>query len=164
MILPPRPQDDRRLDRPDPPIELRAMLAPLPPRDAPDLDRFAVPPWDRQSSESLAIDDDLPADHLARAIDEAVDRLDLTDLFASYAGFGSKPHRPDLMLKIVLYEIETGHHSPSQWAEDAHDRRCLLWLGCGIKPSRSRCYAFRDRVGARLGDWNRQVLQGLRRA
>jgi len=35
-----------------------------------------------------------------------------------------------------------------------------LWLGRGIKPSRSRCYAFRDRVGARLHDRNRQVLQG----
>src|SRR5262249_14547752 len=38
-------------------------------------------------------------------------------------------------------------------------RRCLLWLGRGIKPSRSRCYAFRDRAGARLGDWHRQVLR-----
>jgi hypothetical protein len=64
------------------------------------------------------------------------------------------------MLKIVLYEMQTGRHSPSQWAEDTRDRRCLLWLGCGIKPSRSRCYAFRERVGPQLLAWNRQVLQG----
>ena len=160
MILPPRTRDHRRLDLPDSASELRLPSAPLPPRDYPHLDRFAVPPWDHRSPQRLAIDDDLPADHLARAIDEVVDRLDLTDLFASYAGFGSKPHRPDLMLKIVLYEMQTARHSPGQWAEDSRDRRCLLWLGCGIKPSRSRCYAFRDRVGARLGDWNRQVLQG----
>ena len=159
MILPPRSENHCRPDPARPRIDLSAILVPLPPRDYPHLDRFAVPPWDRQSPERLAIDDDLPADHLARAIDEAVDRLDLTDLFASYAGVGSRPHRPDLMLKIVLYEIQTGRHSPGQWAEDARDRRCLLWLGRGIKPSRSRCYAFRDRAGARLGDWHRQVLR-----
>jgi transposase len=160
MILPPRPENHRRLDPARPPIDLAATLVPPPPRDYADIEHFAVPPWDHQSPEWRAIDDDLPADHLARAIDEAVDRLDLTALFRSYAGVGSKSHRPDLMLKIVLYEMQTGRHSPSQWAEDTRDRRCLLWLGCGIKPSRSRCYAFRDRAGLRLLDWNRQVLHG----
>ena len=103
MILPPRPENHRRLDpaRPRPRLDLAAALVPLPPRDYPHLDRFAGPPWDHRSPQRLAIDDDLPADHLARAIDEMVDRLDLTDLFASYAGVGSRPHRPDLMLKIV---------------------------------------------------------------
>jgi hypothetical protein len=118
-----------------------------------------VPPWDHQSPEWRAIDEDLPADHLARAIDQAVDGLDLTALFRSYAGVGSKPHRPDLMLKIVLYEMRTGRHSPGQWAEDARDRRCLLGLARGIAPSRGRCYAFRDRIGPYLRDWNGQVLR-----
>ena len=159
MILPPRPENHRRLDPARPQIDVSATIVPRSPRTDPHLDRFAVPPWDHRSPEWLAIDDDLPADHLARAIDEVVDRLDLTDLFASYAGFGSKPYRPDLMLKIVLYEMQTGRHSPAQWAKDVRDRRCLLWLGRGIRPSRSRCYAFRDRVGPRLEDWHRQVLQ-----
>jgi len=159
MILPPRPLNHRRLDLPNRPIDRPVMIVPRPARDYPNLDRFAVPPWDCQSPEWLAIDDSLPVDHLARAIDEAVDQLDLTALFASYAGVGSRPHRPDLMLKIVLYQMQTGHPSPSQWAADTPDRRCLLWLGRGIKPSRSRCFAFRDRLGAWLPDWNRQVLQ-----
>src|SRR5262245_8535494 len=107
MILPPRARDHRRSGLPSGPMDLSITIGPPSPRDDPDRDRFAVPPWDRQSPEWLAIDDDLPADHLARAIDEAVDRLDLTDLFASSAGFGSKPHRPDLMLKIVLDEMQT---------------------------------------------------------
>jgi hypothetical protein len=57
-----------------------------------------------------------------------------------------------------LYEIQTGCHSPEQWARDARDRRSLQWLGLGITPSRTRCYAFRERVGPRLEAWNRQVL------
>jgi transposase len=160
MILPPRAQNHRRPGSPSCPSDISVTIGPRSPRDYPHLDRFAAPPWDPQSPQRLAIDDDLPADHLTRAIDAVVDRLDLTDLFASYAGVGSQPPRPDLRLKIVLYEMQTGRHSPAQWAKDVRDRRCLLWLGRGITPSRSRGDAFRDRVGARLEDWNRQVLQG----
>jgi len=159
MILPPRPQSQRRPDRPRPKIDLFATAGPSPPSNLPPLDRFAAPPWNRCSPEWIAIDDDLPVDHLARAIDAAVDQLDLTALFASYLGVGSPAHRPDLMLKIVLYEMQTGHHSPDQWAEDVCDRRCLQWLGWGIRPSRTRCYAFRDRLGPLLETWNRQVLE-----
>src|SRR4051794_35987951 len=159
MILPPRLQNHRPPDpsprKPDP-LE---SDAPPPTRDRPELDRFAPPPWDRQSPQWLQIEADLPADHLARAIDEAVDQLDLTTLFASYLGVGSKAHRPDLMLKIALYEIQTGHHSPAQWARDARDRRCLQWLGLGIAPARNRWYAFRDRVGPWLDGYHRQILQ-----
>src|SRR4051794_23588300 len=129
MILPPRPENH---PRPEPPRRARdrsATLDPPPCQNRPGLDRFAPPPWDRRSPQWLAIEDDLAADHLARAIDEAVDRLDLTDLFDSYLGVGSKAHRPDLFLKIVLYEIHIGRRSPDQWAEDVLDRRSLQWLG-----------------------------------
>src|SRR3954452_19477932 len=77
----------------------------------------------------------------------------------AYAGVGSKAHRPDLLLKIVLYEIHTGRHSPEQWAQDVRDRRSLQWLGFGITPSRTRFYAFRDRIGPWLETLNRQVLE-----
>ena len=127
MILPPRAQDHRRLDPARLPIDLTTTVSPTPLRDYPKLHRFAMPPWDRHSPEWLAINDDLPADHLARQIDAAVDQFDLTALFASYAGVGSQAHRPDLMLKIVLYQMRTGRHSPAQWAKDTPDRRSLLW-------------------------------------
>src|SRR3954468_24963888 len=159
MIPPPRPGDHPQPEPPRTARDLSAALGPLPRRDLPALDRFAPPPWDRLAPRWLEIEDSLPADHLARAIDEAGDRLDLTALFASYAGVGSKAIRPDLMLKIILYEMQTGRHSPAQWAEDVCDRRSLQWLGWGITPSRTRCYAFRDRVGTWLEALNRQVLE-----
>src|SRR3954447_1863031 len=159
MILPPRPENH---PRPEPPRRAldRSATIDLPPcRNRPELDRFAPPPWNRRSPQWLEIEDSLSADHLARAIDEAVDQLDLTDLFDSYLGVGSMAHRPDLFLKIVLYEIQTGRHSPDQWAQDVRDRRSLQWLGLGIVPSRTRCYAFRDRLGPLLETLNRQILQ-----
>src|SRR5437763_16644066 len=70
--------------------------------------RFAPPPWAADSPDWQRLDQKLPPDHLARRIDRAVDRLDLTGLFDSYAGTGSKPHRPDLLLKVVLYDLQQG--------------------------------------------------------
>jgi len=95
-----------------------APARPTPLRDRPLRDGPPPPPapagsrsvrrasLDSSFSEWIAIDDDLPVDHLARVIDEAVDQLDLTPLFASYAGVGSRAQRPDLMLKIALYELQ----------------------------------------------------------
>src|SRR3982751_770186 len=89
-------------------------LVPKPPTDY----HFATPPWDRNSPEWQRLDAKLPPDHLARRIDQAVDGLNLTDLFKAYAGKGSRAHRPDLLLKVVLYEIQRKHSSPAQWYED----------------------------------------------
>lgn len=86
------------------------------------------------------------ADHPARIIDAFVDGLDRTVLEQSYAGVGSPAYSPDLMLKIVLYEILEGRLSPRQWARDARDSDSLRWLSQGIQPAQSTLYAFRDRM------------------
>ena len=120
---------------------------------------FAPPPWDRSSPQWRDIDHLLPSDHPARVIDHAVDHLDLSALFDSYSGTGSQAYRPDLMLKIVLYELHTGEQSPTRWARDVRFRDELKWLGLGIRPSRSRLFAFRDRLGPLLGTFHQQVVK-----
>jgi transposase len=121
--------------------------------------RFALPPWDDSSPHWQDIDRRLPEDHPARLIDHAVDHLDLSALFDTYAGTGSQAHRPDLMLKIVLHELHAGEQSPARWARDVRFRDELKWLGFGICPSRSRLFDFRDRLGPLLGIFHQQVLK-----
>jgi len=75
-----------------------------------------------------------------------VDRLDQTAWDQCYAGVGSLAYRPDLMLKMVLYETLEGRLSPAQWTRDIPINDALRWLGQGIKPSRSALYQFRDRI------------------
>jgi transposase len=75
-----------------------------------------------------------------------VDRLDQTALNQCYAGVGSLAYRPDLMLKMVLYENLEGRRSPAQWKRDIPVHDALRWLGQGIQPSRSALYNFRDRM------------------
>jgi transposase len=120
---------------------------------------FALPPWDYSAPQWQDIDRRLPSDHPARLIDHAVDHLDLSALFDSYSGTGSRAYRPDLMLKIVLYELHTGEQSPTRWARDVRFRDELKWLGLGIRPSRSRLFDFRERLGPLLGTFHQQVLK-----
>jgi transposase len=121
--------------------------------------RFLAPRWDRSSPEWLAIDAALPADHPARALRGALDQLDLTELAAACALTGSKAYPLDLMLAIALCELDQGRPSPAQWARDTRLHDELKWLGFGIRPSRSRWYAFRDRIAGRLPELLRQVLR-----
>lgn len=122
-------------------------------------DRFAEPPWTQTSAEWLAIDQELEDVHLARLIDRAVYCLDLSALIKSYAGHGTKPHRPDLMVKMVLFEIQRGRSSPAQWFLDAKENTSVQWLGMGIRPARSAWYEFAFRIHRFLDRWNQQVLQ-----
>jgi hypothetical protein len=101
----------------------------------------------------------LPPDHLARAIEAAVARLDLTPLYDAYAGTGSDAHPPDLLLRAVLFETRRGEHRPAEWCRQARDSGPLRWLLRGCTPARSCWYAFRDRLAPLLPALNAQVLR-----
>jgi hypothetical protein len=60
--------------------------------------QFAEPPWNERSDEWQIRDQQVPADHPAREVVEAMRQLDMTPLFALYRGAGVPPIRPDLML------------------------------------------------------------------
>jgi transposase len=124
------------------------------------LERFAPTPWTRESEEWLALDERLADDHLARHVDAAVELLDLGALFDSYLGVGTKAFRPDLLLKMVIYELRSNRPSPAQWAKDVCESEPVRWLLFGMEPSRTRLYEFRDRLVADfLQEWNAQVLR-----
>lgn len=125
----------------------------------PDWERFLLPPLSRLLPAWQQLDEDLEEDHLARRIDRGVDHLDLQPLAASFSRSGTKPHRPDLMLKIVLFEIQRGRSSPAQWYLDARENTVLHWLGQGIRPTRSVWYEFAFRIQRRVDDWNKTVLR-----
>lgn len=120
--------------------------------------RFAEPPWDEHTPRWQEIDRCLPADHLARQIDQAVEELDMAGLFATYSGRGTKALWPDLLLRLVLYESQCGRHSPAQWLRDTRENEPVQWLLFGSKPSRTSLYEFADRLKSFWDDWNQQVL------
>jgi hypothetical protein len=120
---------------------------------------FAEPPWDERSDEWQIRDQQVSADHPARAVMVAMKQLDLMPLFDLYLGVGVPPIRPDLMLAVVLIEIHAGRPQPSQWFRDTQENIVLQWASFGIRPSRTCWYNFADRVAPLLEQWNATVLQ-----
>jgi hypothetical protein len=100
---------------------------------------------------------------LARTIDALVDRLSLEGLVRSYPNRGSTPHRPDLMLQAILLFTQRGIHRPAPWRRQCCDSRVVSWLLRGIRPSRARWYAFRDRLVPFLDHLNKQLLHEAQR-
>jgi hypothetical protein len=126
--------------------------------DAKTSARFVPPPWNESSERWCQLDEQLPSDHLAREIRDAMIHLDLAPLYRPYRGLGKAPHRPDLMLAIVCFELRRGQPKPSQWYRDTHENYALWWLGFGIRPSRSSWYEFRHRTGFCLDTLNTALL------
>jgi transposase len=93
---------------------------------------------------------------IARLTDE---ELNLDALRHTYAGRGSRPHSPDLLLKLVLYEHWQGRVQPVQWIKDLKENKAVQWLVYGMRPAQTTLYEFRDRVQPQLKNLNRQVIR-----
>ena len=130
--------------------------SPLGKRKAP---RFAAPPWNSEHPRWQELDRELPADHVARAIVEAMKLLDWSALYARYTASGSPATDPLLMLRIVLIELRRGRFRPQHWYQDTKENDTLKWAGFGIRPSRTAWYDFYDRVGPLLERWNAQLVE-----
>ena len=120
--------------------------------------RFAEPPWNAHSVPWRQSDAQLPPDHLAREIRQAMPRLDFTELYGSYAGRGKRPQRPALMLALVLFALRQGQRTPSQWVPDTHEHWARWWLGYGIRPSRSCWDEVRKRTATFVDAMNAHIL------
>ena len=126
----------------------------------PFLGGFLAPPWTTESPDWLRLDRKLDPDHRARQIGRLVDEeLDLMPLLRSYSGRGSVPHRPDLLLKLLLFEHDRGIAQPTKWHRDLRENEPLQWLLMGSVPSLTSLYEFRDRLVRFLPDWNAQVIR-----
>jgi transposase len=120
---------------------------------------FAEPPWNKQSPPWQDIDQTLNADDLARRVEAAFGCLDMQPLYDTYQPGGSRAIRPDLLMKMILYETQRGRTSPVQWREDLQNHQPLRWLVMGQQASVTTLYAFRERAGPWLDGLNRDVLQ-----
>jgi len=93
---------------------------------------------------------------IARLTDE---ELNLDALIGTYSGRGSQPHRPDLLLKLLLHEHSQGRVQPVQWKQDLKENKAAQWLVYGMQPSQTTLYEFRDRAQPLLQDLNQQVIR-----
>jgi len=101
----------------------------------------------------LSVEDFVGEDHLARVINEVVNRLDLTALYTRYSELGCSAYHPQLLLKVLFYGYATGERSSRKLAHRLASDVAYLYLAGMQRPDFRTINRFRQE---HLG-----LLQGL---
>jgi transposase len=117
----------------------------LPDRDTP----FLFPP---------SVQDWLPQDHLARFVVDIVTQLDLSSLRSSYAGRGSKPYDPSMLLALIVYGYATGVSSSRKLEQASYDSVAFRYITGNQHPDHDTISSFRQRFSTEVKEHFIRVL------
>ena len=70
----------------------------------------------------------IPAGHLVRLVNEAIEALDLEILLGQYEGGGSSSYHPKMMLKVVVYAYCQKIYTSRKIAEALEENIHFMWL------------------------------------
>ena len=91
------------------------------------------------------VQDYLPEGHLARFVVEIVEQLDLRALSAVYAGKGSKPYHPALLVALLFYGYATGVFSSRKLEKATYDSIAFRYICANTHPDHDTIAEFRKR-------------------
>jgi transposase len=100
----------------------------------------------------------LPEGHLARFVVEIVEQLDLRSLKASYAGCGSQPYNPGMLLALLFYGYATGVFSSRKLERSTYDSVAFRFIAANAHPDHDTIANFRRRFLPQLGKLFAQIL------
>lgn len=109
-------------------------------------------PLDRETPDwfPATVQEYLPEPHLARFVVEIVDQLDLRHLVAAYAGTGSQPYHPALLVALLFYGYATGVFSSRKLAQATYDSIAFRFICANTHPDHRTIADFRKRFLAEL--------------
>lgn len=76
----------------------------------------------------------IPAGHLVRLVNEAIEALDLELLLAQYEGGGTSSYHPKMMLKVLVYGYCKKIYTSRKIAEALEENIHFMWLSGGQTP------------------------------
>jgi transposase len=99
-----------------------------------------------------SVQDWLPQKHLARFVVELVEQLDLRSLKQSYAGRGSHPYHPEMMLALLFYGYATGVFSSRELERKTYESVAFRFIAANTHPDHDSICDFRKRLGPQLSE------------
>ena len=73
-------------------------------------------------------DEKIPADHLVRVVNDAVEKIDLSSLLAQYPGGGRSSYHPQMMLKVLVYAYAEKIYSSRRIAKALRENIYFMWI------------------------------------
>jgi transposase len=116
--------------------------------------------WDRKTPFLLppSIEDWLPEGHLARFVVEIVEQLELSALKESYAGRGSQPHNPAMLVALLFYGYAVGIFSSRKLERSTYDSVAFRYIAVNSHPDHDTIANFRKRFLKELTGLFVQIL------
>ena len=105
-----------------------------------------------------SVQDWLPEGHLARFVVEIVEQLDLRSLKASYAGRGSQPYNPAMLMALLFYGYSTGVFSSRKLERSTYDSEAFRFIAANRHPDHDTIATFRKRFLKELSGLFVQIL------
>ena len=88
-------------------------------------------------------DELIPARHLVRVVNRAIERINLEALLRKYKGGGTSRYHPGMMLKVLVYAYTQRIYSSRQIAKAVRENVNYLWLSGGNQPDFRTINSFR---------------------
>lgn len=101
----------------------------------------------------------LPDGHLARFVVDVVNQLDLSRLESAYAGRGSMPYHPSMLLGLLIYGYATGVYSSRAIERATHDSVAFRYVAANTHPDHDTINTFRKLFWDEIESAFRQVLR-----
>ncbi len=76
-------------------------------------------------------DEFIPAEHVVRVVNRAIDKIDLEPLLKKYKGGGTSSYHPQMMLKVLVYAYTQRIYSSRQIAKGLLENVNFRWLSGG---------------------------------
>lgn len=76
----------------------------------------------------------IPKDHVVRTINEAIEQIDLSNLYAKYKGGGTSSYHPKMMLKVLVYGYVERLYSSRKIAKALRENVFFMWLSGQNRP------------------------------
>lgn len=105
-----------------------------------------------------SLQDWLPEGHLARFVVEIVEQLDLRSLKEAYAGRGSQPYNPEMLLGLLFYGYATGVFSSRKLECSTYDSVAFRFIAANSHPDHDTIANFRRRFLPKLSELFVQIL------
>jgi len=86
----------------------------------------------------------IPANHLVRMVNQAIDRMRIDSLIESYKGGGTSSYHPKMLLKILIYAYTQRLYSSRQIAKVLRENIHFMWLSGGNRPDFRTINRFRS--------------------
>ena len=94
----------------------------------------------------MSLDDLIPANHLVRVVNSAIERMNIAPLLKQYKGGGTSSYHPKMMLKVIVYAYTQKIYSSRRIAKALRENIHFMWLSGNNQPDFRTINRFRSTV------------------